>query len=90
MDKIGCRVMVSGKVQGVCFRFYTSKEAGKQALTGYAKNLANGDVEVALFGDREKIVNMLKWLKKGPKTSRVDEISVTEIPYVYTPDFLCL
>lgn len=90
MENIGCKVIVSGKVQGVCFRYYTSREANKQGLTGHAKNLDNGDVEVVLYGGREKIIKMLKWLNKGPETSRVDEIEVSKIPYIHEYDFLSL
>ncbi|MCW8995162.1 MAG: acylphosphatase, partial [Psychromonas sp.] len=48
MGNIGCKVIVSGKVQCVGFRYYTSREADKLGLSGHAKNLYNGDVEVLL------------------------------------------
>jgi acylphosphatase len=89
MGDIGCKVIVSGHVQGVGFRFYTSREAHKQGLTGHAKNLYSGDVEVVLYGSDENISNMLKWLEKGPATADVNAIKVSNIPYIKTPDFPC-
>ena len=81
MKDVGCRVIVSGNVQCVGFRYFTSIEAQKLGLTGHAKNLANGDVEVLLYGRSEKIETMLQWLNKGPKTASVSKTVVSEIPY---------
>ena len=89
MENIGCKVIVSGHVQGVGFRYYTRREACKQGVTGYAKNLYDGNVEVVLYGESEKIVKILKWLEKGPRTAYVDDIDVSKIPYVPESDFLC-
>lgn len=89
MKNMGCKVIVTGQVQCVGFRYFTSKEAAKLGLTGHAKNLDNGDVEVLLYGDSGKIVEMVKWLNIGPKTARVDDIHVSKIPYVSGNDFLC-
>ena len=89
MGNIGCKVILSGKVQGVGFRYYTRRQAGKQGLSGYAKNLSSGDVEVVLYGCRENINRMLQWLNTGPETARVDEIKVTNIPYIKERDFSC-
>ncbi len=89
MENIGCRVIVSGMVQGVGFRYYTSREASKYNLTGHAKNLYCGDVEVLMFGEREKIEHMLKWLEQGPRTSRVDNLLVSYITYSNKDCFEC-
>lgn len=89
MENIGCKVIVSGLVQGVGFRYYTSWEAGQRGLTGHAKNLYDGNVEVILYGSREKINTMLQWLEKGPRIARVDALKVTDISYVEEPDFSC-
>lgn len=89
MEKIGCKVIVSGIVQGVGFRYYTSWEAGQRGLTGHAKNLYDGNVEVLLYGSREKIDSMLQWLEKGPRTAKVDALEVSSIPYMEVADFSC-
>ena len=89
MENIGCKVIVSGSVQGVGFRYYTRREACKHGVSGYAKNLYDGDVEVVLYGESEKIVKMVKWLENGPRTAFVDDIKVSKIPYVAESEFLC-
>lgn len=89
MENIGCKIIVTGKVQGVGFRYFTFKQASRLDLRGHAKNLMNGDVEVLLYGDREKIDKMLNWLEKGPETSNVNGINVTKIRYINKESFLC-
>ncbi|MCG6201244.1 acylphosphatase [Psychromonas antarctica] len=89
MENIGCEIIVNGHVQGVGFRYYTSREASKYNLTGHAKNLSCGDVEVLLFGKKGNIDKMLKWLEQGPKTARVDNISASYINYSKHHYFLC-
>jgi len=81
MDNIGCKVIVSGHVQGVGFRYYTSQQAHLCDVTGHAKNLYNGNVEVLIYGRRTAVTQMLQWLNKGPASARVKEIKVTTIPY---------
>ena len=90
MDKIGYRVIVSGRVQGVGFRYFTAKEADKLSICGYAKNLLDGSVEVLIFGSTAQLSILLKWLENGPKTSIVSAIEVTQIAYIHKEDFLCL
>lgn len=81
MDNIGCKVIVSGHVQGVGFRYYTSQQAHHIGVTGQAKNLYNGNVEVIVYGRRIEVTKMLQWLNKGPASARVKEIKVNTIPY---------
>lgn len=89
MENIGCKIIVSGNVQAVGFRYYTRNEARKYNLMGHAKNLHNGDVEVVLYGERENVLKMLQWLENGPKTARVDKLAVSGIAYSSQVDFLC-
>ena len=89
MDKVGYKVIVSGLVQGVGFRYFTAKEANKLNVYGHAKNLSDGSVEVLMFGQKEKLLILLKWLEIGPKTSTVDNIKVSETVYLHKNDFLC-
>lgn len=90
MDNRGCKVVVSGIVQCVGFRYFTKIEADSLGLTGHAKNLVNGDVEVLLYGNSEKIEKMVKWLNKGPRTASVERITVTETPYIDQLSFVTL
>ncbi|WP_394250826.1 acylphosphatase [Vibrio profundi] len=66
--------IVSGIVQGVGFRYFTREQAVKLGITGYAKNLSNGDVEVLANGEEEKVILLGKWLETGPKTALVENV----------------
>ncbi|WP_312628389.1 acylphosphatase [Scandinavium sp.] len=66
---------VHGLVQGVGFRYSTQREALKLGLTGYAKNLDDGSVEVLACGETEKVEQLIAWLKAGgPRSARVDKV----------------
>ncbi|MCP4326136.1 MAG: acylphosphatase [Psychromonas sp.] len=90
MDKTGYKVIVSGLVQGVGFRYFTAKEANRLNIYGHAKNLNDGSVEVLMFGSKTQLHILLTWLENGPKTSVVDDIVVTETVYIHKESFLCL
>ena len=71
-------VLISGKVQGVGFRNFTQMNAKKLGINGYAKNLANGKVEVIAEGDKSQLDALIALLKKGPRFARVDSLEVDE------------
>ena len=70
----GARFHVSGVVQGVFFRASTQARARELGLTGWAKNLADGRVEVVAGGDAAAIDELERWLQRGPPGARVDAI----------------
>jgi len=85
VDKICVQCIVSGKVQGVWYRANAKKEAEKLGITGYAKNLPDGRVEVVACGEKEKIAILCEWLRKGPERAEVTDVSINQIPlYSYT------
>ena len=74
-----CRhVLVSGRVQGVAFRWYTVEKAGELGLAGWVKNLPDGRVETWIEGEASAIESMLAWLAKGPPAARVSGLEVVE------------
>ena len=79
--KIARNLLIKGRVQGVGYRYYTQREAEKLGLTGFVKNLYNGDVEVYVEGDKEIVDYFISFLRRGPGFADVDEIKITEIPY---------
>lgn len=87
MNDIGFRVIVTGRVQGVGFRYFTAREALKLGLTGRAQNLNDGTVKVELFGHKEIANELLTWLRVGPISARVDSIIINEIPFVRKTKF---
>jgi len=69
-------IWVSGRVQGVFFRYSARVRAEELHLTGYVKNLYDGRVEIVAEGDRDKLSSMVSWAHRGPPGSRVEEVSV--------------
>lgn len=75
MATICVRVWVHGRVQGVGFRYSTQREAKQLGLSGYAKNLDDGSVEVLACGEQSAVEGLLAWLKAGgPRSARVDKV----------------
>ena len=68
------RFLVSGRVQGVCFRANTQDEALRLGLRGYARNLDDGRVEVVACGDAQAVEALAEWLQHGPPLARVDDV----------------
>ena len=78
-DKIkAVKVNISGKVQGVGFRFYVEKNAKSKNVKGYVKNLSGGRVEAFFQGQEENIKEMIELCKKGPLTAEVEDINIEE------------
>lgn len=83
--------IVSGRVQGVGFRYFTYIIASKYDLKGWVKNLSDGSVEVMVQGDENKVSNLKKYLMRGngiikvkeirEKTLTTEELSCFEIRY---------
>ena len=70
------RIVVSGLVQGVNFRYFTLKQAQKIGIKGYVCNLPDGSVEAVAEGENWMIDEFSKQLKIGPSVSRVTGIDV--------------
>jgi acylphosphatase len=68
------RFHVSGRVQGVSFRYYTQQQARALGLAGYARNLSDGRVEVLAIGDDAALEQLALWLAHGPAPARVAEV----------------
>jgi len=65
---------IKGRVQGVWFRDSTRSEALRLGITGYAKNLPNGDVEVLAEGDVSALEQLCQWLHEGPPLAKVSSV----------------
>ncbi|MDN5780938.1 MAG: acylphosphatase [Luteimonas sp.] len=68
------RFLVSGKVQGVFFRASTREQARRLGLSGHARNLADGRVEVVASGADDAVEALAQWLQHGPPAARVDAV----------------
>lgn len=73
------RFLVSGLVQGVYFRASTQARAQQLGLNGYAKNLADGRVEVVANGDAQALARLEAWLHQGPPAAQVESVLREEL-----------
>ncbi len=70
------RLKVTGRVQGVFFRASAQEEARELGLKGWAKNLADGSVEVYAEGNKSRIEEMVEWCRQGPPSAKVERVNV--------------
>jgi acylphosphatase len=84
--KIRINAVFKGRVQGVFFRDWTRRKAYEIGLTGWVRNLDNGDVDAVFEGDSDKINEILDWLKTRHPHARVDKIEAETGKY--TGEFL--
>ena len=75
--KVGAYIIVKGLVQGVGFRWFVEREAKGLGLSGYVKNLYNGDVEVEVEGDKGLIEDLVQQLRLGNRSSHVTGVQVS-------------
>jgi len=68
------RFLVSGRVQGVFFRASTREQAKKLGLSGWAKNLPDGRVEVVAAGEPGALAALEDWLWQGSSAARVEDV----------------
>lgn len=68
--------VVAGDVQGVNFRYYTVQQAKALGLKGFVRNCPDGSVEVIAQGNKEQLLELIEWLKKGPGFASVSRVSV--------------
>ncbi len=74
---IRCRV--SGRVQGVWYRASTRQQAAELGVTGHARNLDDGTVEVFACGDEDALAALVEWLWQGPPAARVDAVELEDV-----------
>jgi acylphosphatase len=78
MAQRACKVTVSGRVQGVAFRYHAREQALALQVTGWVRNLRDGRVEAHLEGVASAVEAMLAWLERGPSYARVTGVQIHE------------
>ena len=81
------RYVISGRVQGVGFRWFVEREAVLLGITGWVRNCQNGDVEVMATGTQEQHTSLRRKLQQGPRASRVDHVGESHAPFLQAPSF---
>jgi acylphosphatase len=78
-DIVARRCLVSGRVQGVWYRASTQARAAELGLTGHARNLDDGRVEVIACGEPEAVAALCDWLWRGSPGSSVKAVEIEEL-----------
>lgn len=73
---MAAKVLISGHVQGVGFRYFTTDLARNFGVNGWIRNLATGDVEIYVEGDKSTVSGFLKELKTGPRHGRIGNFQI--------------
>lgn len=77
MSQKSVHVIIEGRVQGVWYRGWTVEQAQELGLTGWVRNLKNGNVEAVFYGDPQKVDEILERCWQGPPLARVDGVVQT-------------
>ena len=70
------RLIVTGRVQGVGFRYFARDAARREGLAGTVRNLDDGRVEIVVEGDEEAVTRFERAIRQGPASARVDDVMV--------------
>lgn len=74
------RIVITGRVQGVGFRWSAATEAERLGVTGSIGNLDDDGVEVEAAGEPDAVEHFIEWLRVGPPGARVDDLELEELP----------
>lgn len=71
-------IIISGRVQGVCFRATTCDKANALGVCGYVKNLTDGRLEIVAEGEETALAQFIDWCHKGPPIAEVEDVRLSE------------
>ena len=77
-DRTRYHLFISGRVQMVGFRAFTSRRASEIGIDGWVRNLPDGRVEAVLEGEEDRVTAMLEELNRGPSAARVKDVELVE------------
>lgn len=78
MAQVTKLLRISGRVQGVAFRFYMERKARELGVTGWVRNCRDGSVEALVQGAPEAVEAMIAWARRGPPSAVVGDFKVSE------------
>ena len=71
---------ITGRVQGVSYRYYARREASSLGLTGWIRNETDGSVQIVAEGDEESLKELLRYLNQGSPLARVERVDFDLLP----------
>lgn len=69
---------ITGRVQGVGFRFYFERTARQHGVGGWVRNRRDGNVEAVVHGSESAVSAVIEWARRGPRNATVDDVVVTD------------
>ena len=76
--RVARRYLISGRVQGVGFRYFVLEAAQVEGVHGWVRNRPDGSVEVSAEGDAEAIERLERRIRRGPPAARIDDVQVDD------------
>jgi acylphosphatase len=80
-------VRVTGRVQGVSFRWYAVREARRLGVAGWVRNEPDGSVAAYVEGPDDAVAEMVAWCRHGPPAAAVDRVEVADVTATGAPSF---
>jgi len=79
------RLLISGRVQGVGFRYALQRKAERLGLAGWVRNRSDGSVEALAQGSPDAVNALTEWARRGPPAARVDDLKIEPAPRLEPP-----
>lgn len=76
IKKARAHILISGRVQGVAFRYYTQDVAQNLEIKGWVKNCWDGKVEIVIEGEEDRVNELINWCYQGPRSAIVEKVEV--------------
>ncbi len=76
IKKVRAHILISGRVQGVAFRYYTIDMAQSLGIKGWVKNCWDGNVEIVMEGEEDKVKELINWCYRGPGSAIVEKVDI--------------
>ena len=76
---VSLRLTITGRVQGVGFRYAMQHEAARRGVRGWVRNRRDGSVEALVQGEARAVEALVAWARQGPPGARVSELQTTEV-----------
>jgi acylphosphatase len=76
IKKIRAHLLISGRVQGVAFRYYTQDIAQSLEIKGWVRNCWDGKVEIVMEGEEDRVKELIDWCYQGPGSAIVEKVDV--------------
>jgi len=87
--RVARRYLISGRVQGVGFRYFAEDAARREGLHGWVRNLPDGRVEAVADGEAAAVERFERALRQGPRGARVDDLEVdVDVPADHEAGFM--